>query len=123
MHYHVETNALICLIKRLAKTYLGDQSTSVATRNSATLLLESSLPSIDISLITIYILQASIQHDCIITSSANKSRIYIYTHTHIIASCWGLEFQVSSVPTHSETSLSVYALRSQPTIALGYSSC
>jgi len=24
MHYHVETNALICLIKRLAEAYLGD---------------------------------------------------------------------------------------------------
>jgi len=24
MHYHVETNALICFIKRLAETYLGD---------------------------------------------------------------------------------------------------
>ena len=24
MHYHVETNALICLIKRLAQTYSGD---------------------------------------------------------------------------------------------------
>ena len=24
MHYHAETNALICLIKRLAETYSGD---------------------------------------------------------------------------------------------------
>jgi len=57
MHYHVETNTLICLIKRLDEAHLGGiQSTSVATRNSVTLLLESSLMNIDISL-TVYILQ------------------------------------------------------------------
>jgi len=47
-------------------------------------------------------------------------------YLHIIASCWGLEFQFLSVLMHSKTSLSVYILRSQPTIALGYnnrSSC
>jgi hypothetical protein len=38
-------------------TFWGIQSTSVATGNSATLLLESSLLNIDISLTTIYILQ------------------------------------------------------------------
>ena len=43
-------------------TFGGIQSTSVATRNSATLLLESSLLNIDISLTTIYILQVSIQN-------------------------------------------------------------
>jgi len=63
MQYHMETNAVICLIKRLGKTHLGGiQSTSVATRNSVTLLLESSLLYIDISLTTIYILQVSIQN-------------------------------------------------------------
>jgi len=53
-----------------------------------------------------------------ITSSGKKSWIYL----HIIASRWGLEFQILSVPTHSKTSLSVYILRNQPTIALGYNS-
>jgi len=38
----------------------GIRSTSVATRNSATLLLEPSLLNVDISLSTIYILQVSI---------------------------------------------------------------
>ena len=38
-------------------TFGGIQSTSIATRNSATLLLESLLLKIDISLTTIYILQ------------------------------------------------------------------
>ena len=42
-------------------TFGGIQSTSVATRNSAILLLGSSLMNIDISLTTIYILQVSIQ--------------------------------------------------------------
>jgi len=43
-------------------TFGGIQSTSVAARNSATLLLESSLLQIEISLTTIYILQVSIQN-------------------------------------------------------------
>jgi len=55
------------------------------------------------------------RNKCIITSSTNKSGIYI----QIMGSCWGLEFQLS-VPTHSKTSLSVYVLRSQRTIALRY---
>ena len=46
--------------------------------------------------------------------------VCVYIYIYIIASCWGLEFQFLSVPPHSKTSLSVYALRSQPTIALGY---
>jgi len=41
MHYHVEANVLICLIKWLYKTYSGGFS-----------LLESSLLNIDISLTT-----------------------------------------------------------------------
>jgi len=52
MHYHAETNALICLIKGLYETYLGSQSTSVVTGNSLTLLLVFSLLNIDISLTT-----------------------------------------------------------------------
>ena len=47
----------------------------------------------------------------------------MYIYLHIIASCWGLEFQFLSVAKHSKTSLSVYALLSQPTIALGYNNC
>jgi len=43
-------------------TFGGIQYTSVATRNSVTLLLESSLLKIDKSLKTIYILQVSIQN-------------------------------------------------------------
>jgi len=55
MHYHVETNPLICLIKGPDRAHLGGfQSSLVATRNSAALLLESSLLNIDISLTTIY---------------------------------------------------------------------
>jgi len=43
-------------------TFGGLQSTSVATRNSATLLLEPSLLNIDISITTVYSLQVSIQN-------------------------------------------------------------
>ena len=75
----------------------GIQSTSVATRNSATLFLESSLLNFDISQATIYILQVSIENRCNITSWTNKSRSYL----HIIVSCCGLEFQFLGVPTHS----------------------
>jgi len=62
MHYHVKTNALICSIKGIGKTFRGIQSTSVATRNFVTLLLESSLLKTDISLVTISILQVFIQY-------------------------------------------------------------
>jgi hypothetical protein len=50
MHYHVEINTLICLIKGCTRHKI--QSTSVVTGNSVTLLLESSLLNIDISLTT-----------------------------------------------------------------------
>jgi len=43
--------------KACRDTFGGIQSTSVATRNSVTLLLESSLLNIDISLKSIYVLQ------------------------------------------------------------------
>ena len=58
MHYNVETNALICLIKGLDETHLGGFSLHQ--------LLPETLPlcylSIDISLTNIYILQVSIQN-------------------------------------------------------------
>jgi len=74
------------------------QSTSVATRHSATLLLVSSLLNIDISLATIYIFyKYPFRTSCNITSSANKSSSYL----HLIVSCCELEFQFLSVPTHS----------------------
>jgi hypothetical protein len=57
MHYHVETNALICRIKRLDETHLGGFSLHQSLPETATLLLESLLLKIDISLTTIYILQ------------------------------------------------------------------
>jgi len=74
-------------------TFRGIQSISVATRNSVTLLLESSLLKIDISLFYKYPSRTS----CNITSSANKSGSYL----HLIVSCCELEFQFLSVPTHS----------------------
>ena len=52
-----------------------------------------------------------------ITSSANKIKNILTYHRELLR---GLEFQFLRVPTHSKTSLSVYILRSQPTIALGY---
>jgi hypothetical protein len=99
MHCHVKTNALICLIKRLAETHFGGiQATSVATRNSATLLQEPSLLYFDISLTTkLYYYKYQYRTGCIITSSTDKSRSYI----HIIMSCCEREFPFLSVPTHS----------------------
>jgi len=41
MHYHVETNALICLIKRLAEAYLGDLVYISCYQKLCRLLLES----------------------------------------------------------------------------------
>jgi hypothetical protein len=55
MHYHVNTNVLISLIKRHYETYSGIQSISVATGKSVTLLLESSFLEIDNSLKTFHI--------------------------------------------------------------------
>jgi len=58
MHYHVETNALICLIKRLPEIYSEDLVYICCYQklcNFATGIF------IDISLTTIYILQVSIQ--------------------------------------------------------------
>jgi len=60
MHYHVETNTLICHIKRLGETHL--EGFSLHQLLPETRLLESSLLNIDISLTTIYILQVSIQN-------------------------------------------------------------
>ena len=111
MHHHVETNALICYIKRLADSYSGDLVYIS--------LLPEALPlaiSIDISVTTICILRSIYPETTVnITSSVNKSRIYL----HIITSYWELEFKFLSVQMHSKTYLSVYILRSQP-IALGY---
>jgi hypothetical protein len=62
MHYHVKTNALICRIKGLGKTHFGGFSLHQLLPETVTLLLESLLLKIDISLVTIYILQVSIQN-------------------------------------------------------------
>ena len=89
MHYHVETNALICLIKRLTETYSGGiQSTSVATRNSVNLLLESSFPSIDISLITIFIYYKHLFRTTVSSylQPINQEKIYIYICIYIYTS-------------------------------------
>jgi len=59
MHYHVETNALICLIKRLAEAYSGD-----LVYISCYQKLCDYATGIDISLTTFCILQTSIQHNC-----------------------------------------------------------
>ena len=56
---------------------------------------------------------------CNISSSFNKLRYYL----HISVSCCELGFQPLSVPTHSRfpsRSAQNRALRSQPTISLGY---
>jgi len=53
MHYDVEANALICLIKGLYETHSGGiQSTSLVTGNSVIFLPKSSFLNIDISLTT-----------------------------------------------------------------------
>jgi len=41
MHYHVETNTLICLIKRLAEAYSGDLVYISYYQKLCCLLLES----------------------------------------------------------------------------------
>jgi len=98
MHYRVETNALICLIKRLAEAYSGVFS------------LHQLLPETPLLCYwnlrfwtSTFLWQQCIyykylyRNSCNITSSANKSRIYL----HIIVSSCGLEFQFLSAPTHS----------------------
>jgi hypothetical protein len=82
--------------KALTRHIQRIQSTSVATRNSATLLLESSLLKIDISQQFIFY-KNHFRTSCNITSSANKSSSYL----HLIVSCCELEFQFLSFPTHS----------------------
>jgi len=90
----METNALICLIKRLDETYSVDfvyvscyqKLCHFATGNFAS-------DHRHFSNNNLYLFRTS----CNITSSANKSRSYL----HIIVSCWGLEFQFLSAPTHS----------------------
>jgi hypothetical protein len=90
-------------------TFGGIRSTSVATRNSATLLLEPSLLNIDISLTTIIFYKYLFTTSCNITSSRNKPRSLL----HITVSCCGLEFQFLGVPTHSR-------LPSRPTRSIFY---
>ena len=84
--------------KKACRDIFGGFSLHQLLPETATLLLETALPNIDISLTTNCILQASIQNQLYnITSSDNKSRSYL----HIIVSCCGLQFQFLSVPTHS----------------------
>ena len=97
MQYHMETNTLICLIKRLDETF---------GRFSLHQLLPETLPLCNWNLCfwTLTFLQKQFifykylfRNSCNIIPSANKSRSYL----HIIVSCCGLEFQFLSVPTHS----------------------
>jgi hypothetical protein len=118
MHYHVETNALICLIKRLAQTYSGGFS----RHQSLPVTLQLCYWNLRFSTST-FLKQQFVyykhlfRNSCNITSSANTSRIYL----HIIASCWGLEFQFLNVPSHSRlpSRFTIHILRSQPTIIFG----
>jgi hypothetical protein len=103
VHYHVETNTLICPIKRLAETYSG--------RFSLRYFLPETLPLCYWNLpfrTSTFLYKQFVYYKHLfgsnITSSANKSRIYL----HIIAIFWGLRFQFLSVPPHSKTSLSTY---------------
>jgi len=50
MQYNVETNARICLLKRLDETHFGGFGPHQLLPETATLLLEPSLLNIDISL-------------------------------------------------------------------------
>jgi len=54
MHYHVETNALICLINRLAETYSGDLVYISCYQKLCHFLLESTLSNNNLYITSIY---------------------------------------------------------------------
>jgi len=98
MHYHVETNALMCLIKRLDDTYSADSvyiSWYRKLGHFATGIFSSEHRHFSNN--NLYI--TSIYSETAVTSHLQliKSRSYL----HIIVSCCGLEFQFLSVPTRS----------------------
>jgi hypothetical protein len=83
--------------KALRDIFGGIQSTSLVTGNSVTLLLESSLLNIDVSL-TIYLHCTSIYSEAAVTTHhqlINQEAIYTST-----VCCCGLQFQSLRIPTH-----------------------
>ena len=122
MHYHVETKALISLIKRLYETNSGDSvyvSCHQKLCHFATATFASKYRHFSNNTFTFYMYL--FRTGCNNASSANKSRNYL----HIIVCCCGLEFQFLSVPMHSR--LPSRSTRStfyvpNPLSSLGYNS-
>jgi hypothetical protein len=110
MHYHVETNALICLIKRLPETF-GGFSLHQLSPETVTLLLESSLVNTDTSLTRLHFTSTYselavtthhqlINQEAIYTSScvAVHLNFKVFQRTH--DSPLGQHIPHSTFPTH-----------------------
>jgi len=98
MHYHVQTNALICLIKRLDETHLGGFNLHQLQPETPSLCYWNLRYWTSTFLYQQFIFfKYPFRTSCNTTSSANKS----ISSLHIIVSCRELEFQFLSVLTHS----------------------